>query len=212
MLEIKGFEFSPLAENTYLLFNESKEAVIIDPGCFTQMEFDTLTQYLSAHQLKPTQVWLTHAHFDHVFGLKKVVEKWSITPQMHSLDKPMLDLAGVAAARWNLPFDPYSGPVQYLADGDQLKIGTDVLEVIFAPGHAPGHLCFYSAAQHFVVGGDVLFRDSIGRTDLPGGDHAQLLNSIRKRLFTLPDQTKVYPGHGPYTTIQYEKAHNPFLQ
>lgn len=212
MLEIKGFEFSPLSENTYVLYNASKEAVIIDPGCFTQAEFDTLSHFLSSQHLTPTQVWLTHAHFDHVFGLKKTVEKWSITPQMHPLDKPVLDLSAVAAARWNLPFDPYTGPVQFIEDSERLTIGSDVLEVIFAPGHAPGHICFYSAEQHFVIGGDVLFRDSIGRTDLPGGNHAQLLRSIRERLFTLPEHTKVYPGHGPYTTIQYEKANNPFLQ
>jgi glyoxylase-like metal-dependent hydrolase (beta-lactamase superfamily II) len=124
----------------------------------------------------------------------------------------MLQLAPASGLVWGLPFDSYQGPLAFLEDGAVVSLGDDQLEAIFVPGHSPGHLCFYCRAQGFVIGGDALFRESIGRTDLPGGDHTTLLREIRARLFTLPDSTVVYPGHGPSTTIGYEKRHNPFLR
>ena len=212
MLQIKVFSFSPLAENTYVLYNEHKEAAIFDPGCFTSDEFDELSAFISAQQLKQTHLLNTHCHFDHVFGEKQVAEKWGLTPQFHPLEQPVMAFAGMAAAKWNLPFDPSLGAYTPLADQQEITIGEDPLRVHLAPGHSPGHVFFHHEKQSFVIGGDILFRDSIGRTDLPGGNHQQLLTSIRERMYTLPPQTKVYPGHGPYTTIQYEMANNPFVQ
>jgi glyoxylase-like metal-dependent hydrolase (beta-lactamase superfamily II) len=124
----------------------------------------------------------------------------------------VLQFAPASGKMWNLPFDNYEGPLQWLEAGQEIRLGEDILKVLFAPGHSPGHVCFYCAEQGFVVGGDVLFQNSIGRTDLPGGNHATLIESIRSQLFTLPDDTVVYPGHGPSTTIGHEKRHNPFLQ
>jgi glyoxylase-like metal-dependent hydrolase (beta-lactamase superfamily II) len=124
----------------------------------------------------------------------------------------MLELSPIAGLRWNLPFDGYKGQLNYVTEGETIRLGEDELKVIYAPGHSPGHICFYCEAQQFVIGGDVLFRQSIGRTDLPGGDFDTLINNIRQKLFALPDEVIVYPGHGPETTIGFEKANNPFLQ
>jgi hydroxyacylglutathione hydrolase len=211
MLQIKVFSFSPLAENTYVLYNEHKEAAIFDPGCFTGDEFEELSAFITNLQLKPIHLLNTHCHFDHVFGEKQVAEKWHLTPQFHELERPVMEFAAKAAMKWNLPFDPYLGDSLPLVDHQEIAIGEDHLKVHFAPGHSPGHVFFHHEKQSFVIGGDILFRDSIGRTDLPGGDHQLLLTSIKERMYTLPPQTKVYPGHGPYTTIQYEMAHNPFV-
>ena len=118
----------------------------------------------------------------------------------------------MAGLSWGLPFDNYTGPIRFLRENDVIRLGGDELKVLFTPGHSPGHVCFYSEAQKFVIGGDVLFKTGIGRTDLPGGNYETLLTSIRTRLFVLPGETLVYPGHGESTTIGFEKLHNPFLQ
>ena len=131
---------------------------------------------------------------------------------MHKKEKQVLDLAPEYSQIYQLPFDNYNGPLVYLKEGEKIKIDEDELEILFAPGHSPGHVCFYNEAGGFVIGGDVLFNGSIGRTDLPGGDYDTLINSIQTQLFTLPDETKIYPGHGPVTTIGFEKMNNPFVK
>lgn len=211
MFTVKAFTFSPVQENTYVLYNDKGNAFIIDPGCYFEEERDTLAQFLQQNKLQPVKLLNTHCHLDHVFGNKWVYETYGLELHLHPNEQQVLAYAPTSGLMWNLPFDNYNGPFHFLNAGDELLLGDDLLKVLFAPGHAPGHVCFYCEKQGFVIGGDVLFRESIGRTDLPGGNHETLLNSIRTQLFTLPDETVVYSGHGPTTTIGYEKKHNPFL-
>lgn len=212
MLVVKDFVFSPIEENTYVLYNEAGECCIIDPGCYFSNERNELKDFISGSRLQPKYLLNTHCHLDHVFGNKFVYDTYQLKPHIHPNEKQMLDLAPLAGERWNLPFDHYTGEVSYITQNDTIRLGNDELKILYAPGHSPGHICFYCEAQEFVMGGDVLFLGSIGRTDLPGGDFDTLIASIRKELFTLPPETKVYPGHGPATTIGYEIANNPFLR
>ena len=211
MITIASFTFSPIQENTYVLYNEARKALIIDPGCYFTAEQEKLLQFMNDNGLQPVQLINTHCHLDHVFGNKWVHKKFGLELYLHPLEEKVLAFAPASGQMWGLPFENYSGPLHFLNDGDIVMLGTDQLEVILAPGHSPGSICFYCKAQNFIIGGDVLFYESIGRTDLPGGDHETLLTSIRERLFVLPDETKVYSGHGPATTIGYEKRNNPFL-
>lgn len=212
MFTVKAFTFSPVQENTYVLYNDKGNAFIIDPGCYFEEERDTLAQFLQQNKLQPVKLLNTHCHLDHVFGNKWIYETYGLELHLHPIEQQVLAFAPTSGLMWNLPFDNYNGPFHFLNSGDELLLDGDQLTVLFAPGHSPGHVCFYCKAQGFVIGGDVLFRESIGRTDLPGGNHETLLNSIRTQLFTLPDETIVYSGHGPITTIGYEKKHNPFLR
>ena len=212
MLTIHFFEFSPIAENTYVLYNESGDCLIIDPGCYHQGEEQQLKTFITTTKLSPKQLLNTHCHLDHVFGNRFVHETWGLPLYLHPAEKIVLDYAPQAGERWNLPFRSYEGPLHYFKGVDIIRLGEDELQVIEAPGHSPGHVCFYCEKQAFLIGGDVLFRRSIGRTDLPGGNHQQLLNSIREKLFVLPDAVRVYPGHGESTTIGFEKRNNPFLK
>ncbi len=211
MLKIKSFVFSPIQENTYLLYNEFNECVIIDPGCYFPYEQDELKGFVTQSKLKPVMLLNTHCHLDHVFGNKFVAETYGLTLQLHQKEKKLLDYAPTSGLMYNMPFDNYAGEFIYLQSGDIVKLGEDELKVIEAPGHSPGHICFYCAKQNFIISGDTLFNRSIGRTDLPGGDHETLLKNIREKLFVLPDETIVYSGHGPKTTIGEEKRENPFL-
>ena len=211
MLKIKSFVFSPIQENTYLLYNEFNACLIIDPGCYFPEEKDELKAFITQSGIKPQMLLNTHCHLDHVFGNKFVAETFGLTLQLHEKEKKLLDYAPTSGLMYNMPFDNYAGDYIYLKEGDLVKLGEDELAVIEAPGHSPGHICFYCAKQHFIISGDVLFNRSIGRTDLPGGNHQTLLKNIREKLFVLPDETVVYSGHGPETTIGEEKKYNPFL-
>ena len=211
MFVVKVFIFNPVQENTYILYNEHKDCIIIDPGCYYDDEKDELAFFMENNGLTPRLLLNTHCHLDHVFGNKWVAEKYGLVLHLHEKEKKVLENAPVSGLRWNLPFDNYTGELKYLRENDTVRLAEDELEVFFTPGHSPGSIIFYCKKQGFVIGGDVLFRMSIGRTDLPGGDHQTLLNSIRKKLFVLPDEVKVYPGHGDVTTIGFEKKNNPFL-
>ncbi|XVJ66661.1 MAG: MBL fold metallo-hydrolase [Lacibacter sp.] len=211
MFTVKAFTFSPVQENTYLLYNEQGEAIVIDPGCYFEEERDVLYTFITQNQLRPVLLLNTHCHLDHVFGNKWIHETWNLLLHIHPNEKQVLDYAPASGLMWGLPFDNYSGEPVYLNEAERLQLGEDELELIYAPGHSPGHLCFYCKKQQFLIGGDVLFYESIGRTDLPGGDHATLISNIQNKLFCLPDETVVYSGHGPATTIGHEKKHNPFL-
>lgn len=212
MIKVKVFTFSPIQENTYVLYNEHKKAIIIDPGCYFPAEQEQLLQFIETTGLEVVQLLNTHCHLDHVFGNKWVYETFKTPLHIHPDEEPMLKMAPLSGEKWGLPFENYHGPLQYLHEGDTILLGNDALKVILAPGHSPASICFYSEFDSFLIGGDVLFRESIGRTDLPGGNHEKLLTSIREQLFTLPNDVKVYPGHGLTTTIGHEKRHNPFLQ
>ena len=211
MLKIKSFVFSPIQENTYLLYNEFNECLIIDPGCYFPEEKDELKAFITQSGLTARMLLNTHCHLDHVFGNKFIAETYALTLQLHDKEKHMLELAPTSGLMYDMPFDNYVGEYIYVKEGDIVKLGDDELKVIEAPGHSPGHICFYCAKQNFVISGDVLFNRSIGRTDLPGGNLETLLKNIREKLFVLPDETIVYSGHGPVTTIGEEKTENPFL-
>lgn len=211
MIKVKVFTFSPVQENTYVLYNEQNKAIIIDPGCYFSAEQETLKNFITDTQLEPVRLLNTHCHLDHVFGNKWVSETWNLELYLHEGEQQMLQLAPLSGEKWGLPFQNYKGPLHFLAEGDTISLGNDALRVILAPGHSPASICFYNEKQAFLIGGDVLFRESIGRTDLPGGNHETLLKSIREKLFVLPDEVVVYSGHGEPTTIGHEKRNNPFL-
>ena len=212
MLTVKTFTFNPVQENTYLLYNEQGEACIIDPGCYFPEEREKLKTAIENGGLKPVLLLNTHCHLDHVFGNKFVFETWGLVPHIHEKERPVLERAPEAGVRWQLPFENYQGELAFISGGTRIHIGQDALDLLFTPGHSPGSLSFYNEAGNFVIGGDVLFNGSIGRTDLPGGDYDTLINSIQTQIFTLPDETKVYPGHGPITTVGLEKMNNPFVK
>lgn len=212
MLTIKSFTFNPVAENTYILFNEVKEAIIIDPGCYFDEEKQKVKTYIESNGLKPVQLLNTHCHLDHVFGNKWVYETYGLELFLHPDEEQVLNFAPQSAKMWGLPFENYEGPLHFLENDDLIKLGDNELKVLLAPGHSPGSICFYCKEQKFLIGGDVLFRDSIGRTDLTGGSFSVLTQSIQHQLFVLPEDVTVYAGHGEITSIGYEKKNNPFLK
>lgn len=211
MLQIKAFTFNPVQENTYLLFNDYSEVIIIDPGCYFDEEKEELKNFIDKNNLIPKILINTHCHLDHVFGNKFVAEEYKLTLHLHEKEEDLLKLAPSSGLMFNLPFDNYEGELIFLKEGDEITLRNDKLKIIEVPGHSPGSICFYCEEQKFIIGGDVLFNNSIGRTDLPGGSHEDLLRNIKEKLFTLPDDVKVYPGHGVETTIGNEKKFNPFL-
>ena len=211
MLTIKSFEFSPIQENTYILYNEFNECIIIDPGCYFDAEKEELVAFLSNNNLTPKMLLNTHCHLDHVFGNKFISEKYDLTLHLHENEKAVLAFAPTSGLMYDMPFDNYSGEFNLLNEGDSISLGQDELKVLLVPGHSPGSLAFYSDRNKFVISGDALFRNSIGRTDLPGGNHEQLIKSIKEKLLALPEDTLVYSGHGPVTNIGDEKKNNPYL-
>jgi len=210
MVEIKSFTFNPFMENTYVLFDELKEAVIIDPGCYEPEEQEMLTDFIAEQNLQPKALLNTHCHIDHVLGNAFVQKTYGI-PLLIG-DKELETLNAVEAYAPSYGFQQYqaSTPDQLLSESDKIQFGNTTLYNVFVPGHAPGHIAFYDATKQFIIGGDVLFEGSIGRTDLPGGDLNTLITSIHSKFFTFPDETVVYSGHGMPTTIGREKSSNPF--
>jgi len=211
MINIKQFTFNAYQENTYVLFDETGECVIIDPGMYDGAEQNELVQFITAAELKPVMLLNTHCHIDHVFGNKFVFDQWGLKPQFHQGELPVLQAVPGYAPQMGMHYELSPEPDAFLSESGEINFGNSKLTLIFAPGHSPAHLCFYSEANNFLIGGDVLFYQSIGRTDLPGGNHEQLLNSISENLLILPAETKVFPGHGKSTTIGFEMKHNPFL-
>lgn len=212
MLTVKQFTFSPVQENTYVIYNEQDDCCIVDPGCYFGNERNELKEFIQETGLHPKYLLNTHCHLDHVFGNKFIHDTWGLTLHLHEKEKVVLDYAPTSGLNWGLPFDNYKGDLIYLREGDTIRLGDDRFLVLFTPGHSPGHITFYCPEQNFVVSGDVLFRQSIGRTDLPGGNFDTLARSIREQLYTLPDETIVYCGHGPETSIGAEKRDNPFVK
>jgi len=211
MLTVKRFIFNPIQENTYVVYSGKDACAVIDPGCYFPEEKQSLSHWLKEHDLHPNLLLNTHCHLDHVFGNKWVGEHYNLKLQMGEKELWTFKFAPESGVRWGVPFENYSGEIIFLKEGDKILMGEDILEVFFTPGHSVGHIVFYDRKQGFLIGGDVLFRLGIGRTDIPGGDTDVLLKTIRTKLFTLPDDVIVYPGHGEPTTIGYEKENNPFL-
>ncbi len=211
MLTIKSFTFGPFQENMFVLHDESNECVIIDPGCYTSTEQQILKKYIEEKKLKPVLLLNTHCHVDHVAGNRFVHDTFGLLPVIHKNDLVVLQSQERVCLTYGLNYDPSPIPEKFIDEGDVISFGNTKLKVLFTPGHAPGHVVFYNQENNFVINGDVLFSGSIGRTDLPLGDFDTLENSIRTKLYTLPNETVVYCGHGPSTTIGQEKQSNPFV-
>ncbi|TAG57909.1 MAG: MBL fold metallo-hydrolase [Runella slithyformis] len=211
MIQIHSFVFSPFSENTYVLWDETNEAVVIDPGCLDQREKEALANFIAAKSLTVKLLLQTHAHLDHVFGSAFVKRKYGVKMLMHQSEVPILANVESRAALWGMRgYEPVEAD-EFIDESSVIKFGNATLNVLFVPGHAPGHVAFVNHDQKFVIGGDVLFRGSIGRTDFPLCNHADLMNSIKTKFLMLPDDYTVYPGHNEPTTIGYERKNNPFL-
>jgi hydroxyacylglutathione hydrolase len=211
MIQIKSFAFNPYQENTYILHDDTLECVIIDPGMYTGEEQNTFLKYIADNNLKPVLLLNTHCHIDHVLGNKFIYDTYGLFPQFHKGEEVVLNSVVSYAPQMGIRYEVSPLPQIYLSETGTVKFGETKLELIFSPGHSPAHLCFLNKEDNFLIGGDVLFYRSIGRTDLPGGNHDLLISNIREKLFSLPDETRVYPGHGPATSIGLEKQFNPFL-
>lgn len=211
MIQIKSFAFNPYQENTYVLFDGSNECVIIDPGMYTGDEQNAFLKFIADHNLKPVLLLNTHCHIDHVLGNKFIFDTYGLLPRFHKGEQAVINSVVSYAPQMGIRYDVSPLPEFYLPESGTIQFGNSELELIFAPGHSPAHLCFYNKEQQFIIGGDVLFYRSIGRTDLPGGNFDLLISNIREKLFTLPDEVRVFPGHGPSTSIGFEKQNNPFL-
>ena len=211
MLHVASFTFNPFQENTYVV-HDGSQAILFDPGCWNTAEERELEAWFTHNAITPTRLVLTHAHIDHVLGCAWVHKKYGMLPELHRADLPLLQAAPRQGQLYGVHCEPSPEPAHFIEPGDVLRLGNEELKVLFVPGHAPGHIALFSEEHRFVIAGDVLFRDSIGRTDLPGGDTDTLLRSIREQLFPLGDDVVVYCGHGPETTIGRERQKNPFLK
>lgn len=212
MFQIKSFTFNPFQENSYLLYDETKECAIVDPGMLTEAENNQLVKAIEELQLKPVLLLQTHLHLDHVFGMGFVVKKYGLKPIAHAADEFLLAETVEYSRQFGVELQenpPALGG--YLKDNDIITFGNTSLKVIHVPGHSPGGVVFYNEAAKIMIAGDVLFHGSVGRSDLPGGSYYDLINGIQTRLMIYPDEVKVYPGHGPATTIGNERVSNPFL-
>lgn len=213
-MKIKTFEFNPLAVNTYVLSDDTKECVVIDATCFYHDEKETLLHYLIDNDLKVKHLINTHLHFDHIFGVNLLASQFGLELECHKDDEFLLEnipaqLQMFGFGNTKTDYTPKIG--KYLTENDVIEFGLQKLHIFHVPGHSPGSLVFYNAAAGCVFTGDVLFNSSIGRTDLAGGDYEQLIKGIKEKLFALPPETVVYAGHGPSTTIGFEKKNNPFV-
>lgn len=211
MIQIQRFVFNPFEENTYILFNETNDCIIIDPGCLHSSEKEEIVRFIKNENLKPVRLLNTHCHIDHVFGNSFIANQYNLGLEIHKNDLAVLHSLPQVSHLYGFSAEGSVEPSKFLDEGDKIVFGNSSLDILFTPGHSPGSICFVSQEDKFVIAGDVLFYGSIGRTDLPGGDHETLLNSIRSKLFQLADDFVVFSGHGPETSIGFEKRNNPFL-
>jgi len=211
MVEIKKFAVNPLQENTLLISDETGECVFVDPGFYFPVEHDEIKNYISENNLKPVMIANTHCHFDHIMGVEFIRQEYNIPFVAHPDDAFWVKKAIDQGKMFGFDMKPVNPPDSFFSENEKLKFGNTEFDIIHIPGHSPGHVVFYSGKEKILIGGDVLFHGSIGRSDLPGGDQATLISGIKEKLFKLPDETKVYCGHGPETTLGFEKESNPFL-
>ena len=211
-MNIKIFTFNQFFENTFIISDSTNECIIIDPGCYDKNEKQILQDYILSNNLVPTRLINTHCHIDHILGNNFVSKTWDLELEIHHKDidllknsKNIADLYGFV----NYENSPITN--KFLVEGDIIEFGKSKLEVLFTPGHAPGHISLYSKNENFIISGDVLFNNSIGRTDLPGGNYSTLIDTIKSKILCLDDSTVVYCGHGPSTTVGKERINNPFL-
>ena len=211
MLKIKSFTFNPYQENTYLIFDDSKEAVVIDPGNYEAYENELISKFIDENKLQLKKIILTHCHIDHCLGNKYLNEKYGAELLIPFDERDLYKNVENIATLFGFANYSHLDENEYLKEKDKIEFGNIKLDVLFLPGHSPGHLAFYFKNDNVCFSGDVLFYNSIGRTDLPGGDHDTLINSIKNKLFLLNPNTIIYPGHGQKTILKNEMKDNPFL-
>lgn len=211
-MTIKTFTFNPIQENTYLVYDETNEAAVIDAGCTSEIEKRALKNYIENNNLTLKRVLNTHLHFDHQFGNKFLFNTYGIKPEACKEDEYLIENFTAQTRSFGIAANDDAQPLgSYIVDQQEIKFGNTTLIALHVPGHSPGSMAFYAEKEGVLFAGDVLFRGSIGRTDLPKGDYATIILSITQKLLPLPDSTVVYSGHGPTTTIGFEKKNNPFL-
>lgn len=211
MLKLKSFTVNPFQQNTYLIWDSNNIAAIIDPGNSTNLENQMIKKYISENNLKLERLLLTHAHIDHILGNRFIFDEYGLLPEVHKEDLYFIDVMGKTADMYGVPYEESPQPEKFLEDKQMIELGELKFKCIFTPGHSPGSITFYFEKEKVMIAGDVLFHGSIGRTDLPKGDHPTLISSIKNKLLPLGDDIKVYSGHGPSTVTGYEKTNNPFL-
>jgi hydroxyacylglutathione hydrolase len=211
MLYLKAFEFNPFQENTYIIYDEENTAFIIDPGNSNASENRIITNFIEEKKLNLKRLLLTHGHIDHILGNRFIFDTYGLLPEIHKDDLFFIQKLPETAMMYGVDFEESPKPEKFLAEGDVIELGQYSFKCIYTPGHSPGSLSFYNAENKIVIAGDVLFNGSIGRSDLPLGNHETLIRSIKEKLLVLGDDVKVYPGHGPATLIGHEKRNNPFL-
>jgi glyoxylase-like metal-dependent hydrolase (beta-lactamase superfamily II) len=211
MLKIEKFVVNPLQENTFVLSDETRACIFIDPGFYFDVEQKEIIDYVKDNKLKPVKITNTHCHFDHIMGVEFIRGQYKIPFYAHPDDAFWVEQAVFQGKMFGFEMEPVQAPDYFFQENEPLKFGNTEFQIIHVPGHSPGHVVFYSEKEGVLIGGDVLFHGSIGRTDLPGGNYETLIAGIKEKLFRLPDETKVYCGHGPETTLGFEKASNPFL-
>ena len=211
-MDIKSFVFNAFYENTYLLSSSNLETLILDPGCYENFEKKELTDFIKTNKLKPIAIINTHCHIDHVLGNDYLKKLYNIPLWIPATEKNLLKSVSTYAPTMGIQDYQEAQPDKLLSEKDVITFGSEKLEILYAPGHSEGHLMFYHAADKSLMAGDVIFRESIGRTDLPGGNFKTLEESIKNQVYTLPEAVKIYPGHGPSTTVGHEKKHNPFVK
>jgi len=213
MLNIKSFTFNFFSENTYIVYHEAGgECVIIDAGNHGEYEDQMLFDFIARKKLKVKRLLNTHNHIDHVIGNLMCKSKYQVIPETHQEDLITWKQTVQTAPMFNVNLDEFPNPVASLKEGDEITIGDDSLSILFTPGHSRGHISFYNEKQKFLLSGDVIFLNSIGRTDLPGGNFETLLNTIQKKIYTLPPETTIYSGHGDLTSVGFEMKNNPFVK
>ena len=212
-MKIKTFTFNPFAENTYVVYDEkTKDCIIIDPGCYDSEEEKMLFNFISSKKLIPKRLINTHCHIDHIFGNNFVMKNWNIKLFTHKKEEELLNQSQNIAKSYGFEnYQPSPKADYFIDENDNIKLGKEKFKIFFTPGHSPGHICLYSKKYNFLISGDVIFMNSIGRTDLPGGNHKTLIESINTKIINLPEETTIYCGHGPSTTLVNEKINNPFL-
>ncbi|MES2514924.1 MAG: MBL fold metallo-hydrolase [Bacteroidota bacterium] len=211
MINVHYFAFGPFQENTYVLWDETKECIVLDPGNSTLSEDKKLTDFISQNNLNVKRLILTHAHIDHINGNKYIHDTYGLLPEVHADDLYFIEKHTDTANMYGLQVKQSPMPAAFIKEGDIISFGNSKLQTLHTPGHSPGSLSFYNLEDKFIIGGDVLFYGSIGRSDLPMGNHDTLIKSIKEKLMPLGDDMKVYSGHGMPTTIGFERMNNPFL-
>ena len=212
MFQIQAFVFNFASENTYVLFNENKNAWLIDPGNMNEQETQAISNFITENNLNIQKIVLTHAHIDHVLGLQWAYDTFKVPVTIHQDDKEVLDMFQISGMRFGFTLDHIKVDLNYIKEGDELDFDGEKFKIYHVPGHSPGSVVYHNETQKFMISGDVLFEGSIGRTDLYKGNYDQLIEGIKTKLFVLDEETQVFSGHGNPTTIGFEKQYNPFLK